>query len=254
MLQGAFLIATANQSEAIVLRTWPFGEADLMVAFFTREQGVVRGVARHAMRSRRRFGGALEPMTHVRAVWAERPKQDVVRLDRFEILWSPLRDPVDYSRLAALAFIAEVLEGALPDRAPEDDVFRLSLAVATQLRNGAIAVPVTYFALWVTRLLGWMPDLATCSISGDSLRGAAQVFYSPMRDGVISERHRPNGSVALSAEAVITAARMFRSPLPALLEEELSRSAIQQLRRFAVTILERHLEERLRSAYALAAL
>ena len=74
-----------------------------MVAIFTREQGVVRGVARHAMKSRRRFGGALEPMTHVQAVWAERPRQDVVRLDRFEILWSPLRDPVDYARAAGLA-------------------------------------------------------------------------------------------------------------------------------------------------------
>ena len=46
--------------EAIVLRTWPFQEADLLVSLFTREHGRVKGVARHAMRSRRRFGGALE--------------------------------------------------------------------------------------------------------------------------------------------------------------------------------------------------
>ena len=45
--------------EAIVLRTWPFQEADLLVSLFTREQGRVKGVARHALRSRRRFGGAL---------------------------------------------------------------------------------------------------------------------------------------------------------------------------------------------------
>ena len=65
--------------EAIVLRVWPFHEADLLVSLFTREQGRVKGVARHAMRSRRRFGGALEPMTHVRASYAERPKQELVR-------------------------------------------------------------------------------------------------------------------------------------------------------------------------------
>jgi DNA repair protein RecO (recombination protein O) len=225
-----------------------------MVAFFTREHGIVRGVARHAMRSRKRFGGALEPTTHVRAVWAERPRQDVVRIDRFEILWSPLREPVDYHRLAALAFVAEVLEGALPDRAPEDDVFRLSLAVATRLQSSSINVAVTYFALWITRLLGWMPDLSVCAMSGESLRGAPQVYYSPMRDGVMSQRARPNGSIALPAEAIVTAARIFRHPLPALLEEPLPQTAVQQLRRFAVTILERHLEERLSSARALATL
>ena len=43
--------------EAIVLRVWPFQEADLLVSLFTREQGRVKGVARHALRSRRRFGG-----------------------------------------------------------------------------------------------------------------------------------------------------------------------------------------------------
>ena len=225
-----------------------------MVAFFTREHGVVRGVARHAMRSRKRFGGALEPMTHMRATWAERPRQDVVRIDRFEILWSPMREQVDYARLAGLAFVAEVLEGVLPDRAPEDEVFRLSLAVATRLSGGSIGVAVTYFSLWMTRLLGWMPDLSVCAVSGESLRGAVQVFYSPLSDGVMSLRHRPSGSVLLSAEAVAAAARIFRAPLPALLEEDLSRAAIQQLRRFAVSMLERHMEERLMSARAIGTL
>src|ERR1700677_21195 len=104
-----------HHGEAIVLRTWPFHEADLLVSLFTREQGRLKGVARHAMRSRRRFGGALEPMTHVWASYAERPKQELVRLDAFEILSSPLSRPVDYARTAALQFVAEVVEEALPD-------------------------------------------------------------------------------------------------------------------------------------------
>ena len=224
-----------------------------MVAFFTRDHGVVRGVARHAMRSRRRFGGALEPMTHVRATWTERPKQDVVRLDRFEILWSPLSEPVDYPRAAALAFVAEVLENALPDRAPEDDLFRLALAVAPQLSGSAITLAVTYFAVWATRLMGWMPELNSCSISGATLHDEA-VYYSPLRDGVTSARSRTSGSVALPSDAVALAARILRQPLPILLQQQISRSSVQQLRRFAVSALERHLEERLRSARALAAL
>ncbi|MEZ2346763.1 DNA repair protein RecO [Terriglobus sp. RCC_193] len=245
---------TAHQSEAIVLRTWPFAEADLMVAFFTREQGVVRGVARHAMKSRRRFGGALEPMTQVQAAWVDRPKQDVVRLERLEIVWSPLREPVDYTRAAGLAFLAEILEGALPDHAPEDDVFRLATSVAPMLRRGTTAVSATYFALWITRLLGWMPDLGRCSVSEEVLRNRV-VYYSPLRDGVFSEGKRPQGSMVLPAEAIAAAARIFREPLPQLIEEGgLSRAALQQLRRFAVSTLERHLEERLKSARVLATL
>jgi DNA repair protein RecO (recombination protein O) len=247
-------VPTVHQSEAIVLRTWPFAEADLMVAFFTREYGVLRGVARHAMKSRKRFGGALEPMTQVLAAWVERPKQDVVRLERLEIVWSPLKEQVDYTRAAGLAFLAEILEGALPDHAPEDDVFRLAASVAPMLRRGTTAVSATYFALWITRLLGWMPDLGRCAVSGQPLKDRA-VYYSPLRDGVFSEAVKPHGSVPLPAEAIAIATRIFREPLPQLAEEGgLSRSGLQQLRRFAVSVLERHLEERLKSARVLATL
>ena len=97
---------TEHAGEAIVLRTWPFHEADLVVSLFTREQGRVKGVARHALKSRRRFGGALEPMTHVRATYMERPGQELVRLDALEILSSPLSRPVDYERTAALEILA----------------------------------------------------------------------------------------------------------------------------------------------------
>src|SRR5579859_5627283 len=133
--------------EAIVLRTWPFQEADLIVSLFTREQGGVKGVARHAMRSRRRFGGALEPMTYVRATYAERPKQELMRLDAFEILSSPLSRPVDYARTAALQLVAEVIEEALPEQAPDDPIFRLVLSVLEELQVGRVWLPVLYFAL-----------------------------------------------------------------------------------------------------------
>ena len=57
-----------KESEAIVLRTYPLREADLLVTLFTRAEGKVRGVARSAKKSKRRFGGALEPLTYVRAL------------------------------------------------------------------------------------------------------------------------------------------------------------------------------------------
>ncbi len=236
--------------EAIVLRTWPFQEADLLVSLFTREQGRVKGVARHAMRSRRRFGGALEPMTHVRATYAERPRQDLVRLDAFEILSSPMSRPVDYARVAALELVAEVIEEALPEGAPEDAVFRLALAVLAELEVGRVWMPVTYFALWMSRLLGWMPELGHCAACGLALQGGA-VWYSEAADGVRCADDRAPGSMALPAEQVALAARMFRGTVKSLGEEEWPKERAAELRRFAIELLERHLEGRLRSARAL---
>ncbi len=244
---------TQRQGEAIVLRVWPFQEADLLVSLFTREQGRLKGVARHALRSRRRFGGALEPMTHVRASYAERPRQELVRLDGFEILSSPLSRPVDYARTAALQLVAEVVEEALPEGAPEDAVFRLVVAVLEEMQVGRVWMPVTYFALWMSRLMGWMPELERCTVCGLDLRGGA-VWYSATADGVTCGDDRRGGSVALGAGAVAEAQRMFRGTVGELAGEGWAQDFKERgadLRRFAVETLERHLERRLASARAL---
>src|SRR5437763_1779868 len=74
-----------KESEAIVLRTYPFRESDLLVTLFTRVEGKVRGVARAAKKSRRRFGGALEPLTYIKVAYEDRERQELARLASSEI-------------------------------------------------------------------------------------------------------------------------------------------------------------------------
>src|ERR1700728_1163237 len=123
------------ESEAIVLRTYPLREADLLVTLFTRAEGKERGVARAAKKSKRRFGGAHEPMPSERAFYDTRERQELVRLDACEILESPMATEVTYARAAALGHVAELLDELLPDREANDAVFRLALSVLHAMRG-----------------------------------------------------------------------------------------------------------------------
>jgi len=239
-----------HHGEAIVLRTWPFHEADLLVSLLTREQGKVKGVARHAMKSRKRFGGALEPATYVRAQYTERPRQELVRLDSFEILWSPMIAPVDALRLAGMQLVVEVLEEAMPEGAADDPVFRLAMTCLTAMEGHAVWLPVVYFAVWFNRLQGWWPEMGRCAVCGVELRGQ-DVWWSPVADGVTCRDDRRPQSRVLRAESVAEAASMMRSGLAALLEQEWPQDRVADLRAFALGVLERHLERRLRSAVGL---
>jgi len=241
------------QAEAVVLRTWPVHEADQIVSLFTRAHGRIRGVAKAAAKSRRRFGGALEPMTWVTASYVEKPKQDLVRLDSCEVLASPLSDPVDYLRAAALAFYAEVLEEALPDHDPQEPVFRLLLAVLAHSRTSQIWMPITYFSLWITRLLGWMPSVTHCAVCGEPF-GAGPAWFHAESDGLVCAQHKRPADRILSADSLALAGRIFQSPIAAFAAEDWPSTRAADLRRFAVQALERHLERRLRSAAALAKL
>lgn len=241
------------QAEAVVLRTWPMHEADEIVSLFTRNYGRIRGVAKAAAKSRRRFGGALQPMTWVSASYVEKPKQELVRLDACEVIASPLSHPVNYARAAALAFYAEVLEEALPDHDPHEAVFRLVLAVLDHTRGDRVWMPVTYFSLWITRLLGWMPALTHCSVCGEAFGGRA-AWFDAYTDGLVCAQHKKAGSRVLSPESLTLARRIFQSPIAALAAEEWPANRAADLRRFAAQALERHLERRLHAAAALAKL
>jgi DNA repair protein RecO (recombination protein O) len=245
-------------SEAVVLRTWPVHESDLLVSFFTRDYGRLKGMAKAALKSRKRFGGALEPMTLARAWFAERPRQELVWLDQLEILRSPLSTTVDQARMAVLSFYAEVIDEALPERDPQATVFRLLASVLEQTSavESEVVQPwmaLTYFSLWMTRLMGLLPDIGHCMTCGDSL-GAGEVRFNAYADGLFCGLHGNGSGSALSADSWQLAQRMLRAPVASFAGESWPRKRGQDLRRFTVQMLERHLERKLKTAEALARL
>ena len=242
-----------KQSEAIVLRTYPLREADLLVTLFTRAEGKVKGVARAAKKSKRRFGGALEPLTWVRAYYEDREGQELARLDSCDILESPLSATVDYPRVVALEHVAETLDELLPDREANDAIFRLAVSVLHQLRSGSIWMPLTYFQLWLVRLVGFLPELSACGECGEALNGS-RAFYHAMADGLMCRAHKRLASSELSAESRAMAVQMFRAPVDAFADEPWAASQGADLRKFLVQILQRHIEKKLVTAGVLAKL
>jgi DNA repair protein RecO (recombination protein O) len=236
-----------KQSEAIVLRTYPLREADLLVTLFTRSEGKVKGVARSAKRSKRRFGGALEPLTQVRLYYDDRAGQELARLDSCDILESPLSGLIDYPRGVALEHIAEVLDELLPDREANDSIFRLTVSVLQQLRSGSIWMPLMYFQLWVVRLVGFLPELTECVACGEPLNGS-RVYYHALADGLMCPRHKRLASSELMPESRLLASQMSRAPVENFASDEAVQARYPDLRRLLIQIMERHLEKKLITA------
>jgi DNA repair protein RecO (recombination protein O) len=236
-----------KESEAIVLRTYPLREADLLVTFFTRTEGKVRGVARSAKKSKRRFGGALEPMTYVRAFYDVRERQELARLDSCEVLESPMAQQVTYARAAALAHLAELLDELLPDHEANDAVFRLTLSVLHVLTGEEIWMPITYFELWMTRLVGFLPELTECIVCGKNLNGSRAYFHA-LADGLMCVEDKRLASSEISVESRMLAAHMFRAPVEGFAGMPWPKAQGSDLRKFLIQTLQRHIEKKLVTA------
>jgi DNA repair protein RecO (recombination protein O) len=233
-----------KESEAIVLRTYPFRESDLLVTLFTRLEGKVRGVARAAKKSRRRFGGALEPLTHVKVTYEDKERQELARLDACEVISSPLTAEVSYPRAVALGHVAELLDELSPDREANDAVFRLALSVLSQLTTSEFWLAITYFDLWMARLMGYLPELSECLACGRGLNGS-RAFFHALADGLVCLEHKRLASSEMSPESRKLAGQMLTAPLSKLKTATLPDSTGSDLRKFLLQTLERHIEKKL---------
>ena len=178
------------ESEAVILRSSNFGEADKLVSFFSRTLGRLRGVAPNARRSRRRFGASLEPLSHVRLWFFERERDDLVRLSESELIEPYYDARGDYERSVALNQVAELSDLLLPEREPAERSFRLLLAVLRGFQQAeSVWLPLTYFQLWMARLAGWLPSLDTCSQCQQALDGE-QAYGNPTTGKIYCVRCR----------------------------------------------------------------
>jgi DNA repair protein RecO (recombination protein O) len=193
----------------------------LIVSFFTRDQGKLRGVAGRARRLKSRFGAGLERLSQVEMSYFQRENRELVNLNSCELIHSQFELSGDYACGVALDYIAEVSEQLLPPEEPNEKFFRLLLAVLGRFREtGSAAVwpAVTYFSLWAVRLSGLLPELK------------------------------------VSLEERRIAEEMLRTPLGKLSQREWTKQTAASLRRFLIRRIEEHVERNLRTVEYLESL
>jgi DNA repair protein RecO (recombination protein O) len=145
-------------------------------------------VARAARKSRRRFGGALEPLTEVQARWSEREGRDLHRIDALELIRSHSAMQSDPALQAVCAVLSEVAAGVAREAQADPQGFRLMGAVLRALESGTDPwVAVRYFEYWTLRLHGLLPDLSSCGACGNPIARGARAVVSAGR-GVVCAR------------------------------------------------------------------
>ena len=242
----------ARVSEALVIRTYPLKEADLVVSFLTRDQGKLRGVAKRARRPKSSFGAGLERLSHVRMAYFQRENRELVNLDSCELIHSQFGLMSDYRAGIALDYLAEVADQLLPAAEPSEKFFRLLLAVLEDLRPPDVFRAVTYFGLWAVRLSGWLPELDVCLSCGTVLENEEKAFFRRSASGLTCGHCRgttgAGGSWELSPASRAIAAEMLCTPVAQLSQKDWTQATAADLRRFLVQQIESHADRRLLTA------
>ncbi|HEK85709.1 MAG: DNA repair protein RecO [Candidatus Saccharicenans sp.] len=152
-----------GQSEAIILRTQNFAEQDKLVVFFSRDRGLVKGLAKGARKFNNRFGSSLEPFSLVKIFYYQKEKQELVVISNCDLIESAFEQLRDFKTASFLAYLAELTEKFSPYEAKEELLYRLLIAVLQATKAGQpIEYLVRYFEVWFLKINGLLPDFNFC--------------------------------------------------------------------------------------------
>jgi DNA repair protein RecO (recombination protein O) len=228
--------------ESIVLSSVDYGEADRIVTLFTLGRGRLSAFAQGARKSRRRFPGALEPGTHMKARLVER-RGDTYRLDAADVVSSHHQLRGDLSRIGRSLYALELCRELTRDHEPHPQLFN-SLLDYLGLLDRAQAGPTSLIAFELDTLAraGFRPQFAPClRCEGDT--GFRPVF-DPDVGGAICSACATGFPYAVPADSrVIEALAQLQAGARIPFEADVRRGSRELLNLF----IEHHLGRRLKS-------
>lgn len=182
------------RTEAVVLRIVDTGEADRILALYSREVGRLDVIARGARKSTKRFGGHLGLYARIEATVDHRPARSLQPLRGARLLAAHEGLQADLAAFAAASYLAEVVLKATHPEQADEGLWRLLCGALGALGGGDAPAGAGLEALvhvaeaGLLDALGVLPSLDACSRCGEPLDGA---WVASGADGLYCDGCRP---------------------------------------------------------------
>jgi len=173
-----------SKTETVIIGSMNLGEADKLVTFFSLERGKLRGVAKNARKSFRRFGAGLELFTHTRLHLYEKEHQELIRIESADIISQHFEMTGDLDRMAAGSVILELVKEIAPEGERNVHAFQLLAHILHLLNEGVDPMfLLRIFEIRFLSLLGFQPRLDKCLSCGCAAE--RQMVFFGLKGGVL---------------------------------------------------------------------
>ena len=227
------------RDEGVVLRSLRLGEADRIVTMVTKGHGKVRAVAKGVRRTTSKFGGRLEPLSHVALqCWSGRELDTVTQVEVLDGFRAVREDLV---RVAKAFTLLEVVDQLAQERHPNPRLYETLVGALRSLDHADAPLLVAAFCLKVLALEGSAPIVDRCASCGSV---SELIAFDLVEGGVLCRSCRRG--LPVSAGALDVVRLVLGGGLASVLAEPAGPST-EEVTDLATEAMEVHLERRLRS-------
>lgn len=236
------------REDAVVLRTYKLGEADRIVVLVTQGRGKVRAVAKGVRKTKSRFGGRLEPASHVQVQLYEGRQLDTITQAESVDLYPAIR--TDLVRMTDALALLEAVDQVSQEGEPNPALYRMLVGALRALAAAPSALLVAGFYWKLLALEGVTPMLDACVRCGAGADGEGQlVAFDPAEGGALCRACR-RGPV-LTPAALDLIRQILGGDLARALTTPAGPASVE-VTDLATKALEHHIERRLRAAHMLS--
>ena len=171
--------------EGIILQVKPYGEADLIIDFFSSQWGRMRGIAKGAKKSKKRFVNCLEPLHWVRLSLFEKQNNSLVRIDQGELINPFPGIRKDYKKLGQASYFCEMIKElfAIGDtNRPVFELIRESLQALDQGKGDQEIFDI--FQVRLLKIAGYALYLTSCLGCGKRAETIFDPVFSLSQGGI----------------------------------------------------------------------
>lgn len=249
-------MSQSQTSSAIILRTRPYGDIDVIATFLTRDFGKLTGIAKGAKHSRRRFVNSLEPFARVQMFYKLKAGSTLAFLERSELRHSGFGMAAP-SRFAYGSYLLELVDLLTHEADPIANVYDLLDAALGEIEGGpATSALLRCFEMHLLGVLGYGPPLRQCASCGEPMIAGDIAYYDALRSEILCHRCGSPGAQVqrFAADTLALLADLQETALSASRERPLPAAIAREAAMFTGHLLAAHLPRPLRSLELIAAL
>ncbi len=235
-------------SDAVVLKSMRYRETSKIVTLYTRRYGKTRVVAKGARQPKSKFGGSLEPITHIRAIFYRRENRDLHTLSQTEIRNGFFRTHSSLEKLSIGFAVVDLVNAIFHGEEENEPAFRLLIQTLQLLDGSTENYRNILFAFEVRliSLLGFRPDFKSCAVCGDRLSfdgGKSVAIFDFAAGGLLCTRCEERGTrkVKMSGPACRALEVFLNSPLDEVTQLKLNSAAGKEVHEVLGNYLRYHI-------------
>jgi DNA repair protein RecO (recombination protein O) len=178
-----------KKTEAIILRTRDFGESDRLVTSFSFLHGTIKGIAKGARRSSKRFVNSLNIFSHVSLEFRDRRSGDLLWIDSSELIDGFPGIRSNYNQLSRASYAVELTEMLFPLNVPSREIFSLLLWALGSISEGKnLAQTMIVFQIRAMSIGGFGINTSKCAFCGRLYKGQGRALFHPPSGSIVCMR------------------------------------------------------------------